>query len=29
LKHSHQNDVYTVTLRLPRQKAGEQKTRKK
>lgn len=29
LKHSHQNDVYTVTLRLPRQRAGEQKARKK
>lgn len=28
LKHSHQNDVYTVTLRLPRQKAGKQKAPK-
>ena len=28
LKHSHQHDVYTVTLRLPRRKAGEQRARK-
>ena len=23
LKHSHQNDIYTVTMRLPWQKAGD------
>lgn len=29
LKHSHQNDIYTVTLRLPRQSANTQPTSRK